>query len=980
MRTTLFFFLIIFSGIVCFFPQNGFAQEPMPMVRLIYFIPNDRTPDPKIDTKMDMLIKEVQQFYSEMMESHGFGKKTFQFQTDRTGKAVVHHINGEFADAHYFDETVDKVLGEVRKQFDTSKSIYVIAINSDYHVTVRTAWGNFDGVGGWTLIPTEGIGFGVGVSAHELGHAFGLTHDYRDPDDLKLVSSPYTSDRMITSFCAAEWLDVHPYFNAGQQNQNLFDTTINMLSPRLVSEPLSIRLRFEVADSDSLHQVQLITSEGTYSGGLIACKSLNGTSSVVEFTTTELAPKDERVSLRVMDVHGNFTVHWFPIDIISLLPPSKVISIPDVNLAAAVREALNLDSGTVLTSHKMLELTHLNAPNRQITDLTGLEHALNLKELWVGADLLSNGEYVSSNAISDLSPIERLPKLSWMMLANPSEAAVAALPRLTRLRYLQIYNPPLSDVSVIAGLTQLEVLQVYNPSTPDVSSLVSALAELTQLRTLTLEDISSSNVDVSALSALTQLERLDIEGKSISDVSSLSKLIHLRSLSIGNTSVSDVSALSGLTQLRVLYLYNSPISNISALVGLTQLRYLEILDTSVSDISALAGLTQLEGLKLGDSPISDVSPLTRLTQLVELGLWNTFVSDISPLVELTQLTWLNLNGSPLSYRSIHTYIPAIQAGVEWVHFNNVAHPALLKVSGDAQESTSGAALAIPFVVEAMDANGKPMQGVSVTFAVTTGRGTLSATTATTDPTGKAQTTLTLGPNPGKHTVTATANEITPSVLTFTAVAVGNPVRIAEDVNGDGAVNIQDLVLAASSVGQIGQSNADVNDDGVVNIIDILLVAVALEEGTTAAPVLQPLNFEGLTASQMQRLLTQARQIALADPTHLQGVEVLAQLLILLLPKETVLLSNYPNPLNPETWIPYQLAKPTEVTLRIYSLNGALVRTLALGHQPAGMYHNKSRAAYWNGRNEHGEHVASGVYFYTLSAGDFTATRKLLILK
>lgn len=98
------------------------------------------------------------------------------------------------------------------------------------------------------------------------------------------------------------------------------------------------------------------------------------------------------------------------------------------------------------------------------------------------------------------------------------------------------------------------------------------------------------------------------------------------------------------------------------------------------------------------------------------------------------------------------------------------------------------------------------------------------------------------------------------------------------------------------------------------------------------------------------------------------------------PEQTVLLSNYPNPFNPETWIPYKLATPAEVTVAIYAADGKLVRTLALGHQPAGVYQRKSRAAYWNGKNEQGEPVASGVYFYTLTAGDFTATRRLLVLK
>ncbi len=99
-----------------------------------------------------------------------------------------------------------------------------------------------------------------------------------------------------------------------------------------------------------------------------------------------------------------------------------------------------------------------------------------------------------------------------------------------------------------------------------------------------------------------------------------------------------------------------------------------------------------------------------------------------------------------------------------------------------------------------------------------------------------------------------------------------------------------------------------------------------------------------------------------------------------IPEETALLANYPNPFNPETWIPYQLAKPAEVTVHIYGINGDLVRTLALGHRAAGMYDGRSRAVHWDGKNAVGEPVASGVYFYTLTAGDFSATRKLLIQK
>ena len=104
---------------------------------------------------------------------------------------------------------------------------------------------------------------------------------------------------------------------------------------------------------------------------------------------------------------------------------------------------------------------------------------------------------------------------------------------------------------------------------------------------------------------------------------------------------------------------------------------------------------------------------------------------------------------------------------------------------------------------------------------------------------------------------------------------------------------------------------------------------------------------------------------------------LEQLLAVLTPKETVLLPNYPNSFNSETWIPYQLSKDSEVSIRIYDVRGKVIRHLALGHQATGFYNNTSRAAYWDGRNTVSEKVASGVYFYTLTADDFTATQNMI---
>ncbi|MYB02249.1 T9SS type A sorting domain-containing protein, partial [Candidatus Poribacteria bacterium] len=206
-----------------------------------------------------------------------------------------------------------------------------------------------------------------------------------------------------------------------------------------------------------------------------------------------------------------------------------------------------------------------------------------------------------------------------------------------------------------------------------------------------------------------------------------------------------------------------------------------------------------------------------------------------------------------------------------------------------------------------------------------------------------------------------------------------PEFLAEDVNGDGSVNIQDLVLVAANLGQAGQNTADVNSDGVVDIRDLVKVAGALGNAA-AAPSLNPQALSTLTTADVKQWLSEAQQMNLTDAASQRGIQFLEQLLAALTPKKTALLANFPNPFNPETWIPYHLAKDADITLTIYAIDGQVVRKLALGHQPAGMYQNRSRAAYWDGRNAFGEPVASGVYFYTLTAGDFSATRKMLIRK
>ena len=713
-------------------------QQERPIVRLIYFLPSDRESQPDIDEKMDKLIKTAQQYYADQMEIHGFGRKTFLFETDATGKAVVHHVVGRFTDSYYrnLSYTWD-IWGEIEERFDTSKNFYLTAIDVSSGALDRGKTGgrggDRGGAAGKALIPASGSNFtgsnfNYAIALHELGHAFGLLpHDFRP-------TSNY--------FCYYEWLDVHRAFNPSQSAVDQ-PSTIKMLPPSLASPPNAIRLRFEVTDPDGLHQVQLITTEvgkhisgvvgGEFrtSGGLLGCKRLNREPNrTIEFVTIELIPENKFVSLRMIDVHGNISgSQRYPIDITSLLPSPEVVSIPDLNLAAAVRREIGN-----ITTRSMLNLTHLYVPNRQITNLTGLEHAHRLAFIDLGAEYVDGEGWVNSNTVSDFSPLEGLTRLTYLSFPFNSLVDVSSLADLTSLRRLVLWHNTISDVSPLASLTQLMALQLDGNTISDVSPLSS----LTQLEFLALDD--------------------------------------------GNA-ISDVSALSGLTRLKRLHLSYNAITDVSPLTSLTQLMELQLASNTISDVSPLSGLTQLTVLDLRNNAILDVSPL------VGLDLIGTDFDSIG----------LYLQHNPLSYASIHTHIPAMQAkGIE-VQFDPRIPTTLTKRLGDAQQGKPDEVLAAPFVVEVRDEKGGPFAGVPIRFTVTAGGGKLRTTTTTTDATGRAQTTLTLGPNLITNTVRVTATEIQEPVI-FTATATANPpptfrkpttFSVSENTTAVGAVKATD---------------------------------------------------------------------------------------------------------------------------------------------------------------------------------------------
>ena len=198
-----------------------------------------------------------------------------------------------------------------------------------------------------------------------------------------------------------------------------------------------------------------------------------------------------------------------------------------------------------------------------------------------------------------------------------------------------------------------------------------------------------------------------------------------------------------------------------------------------------------------------------------------------------------------------------------------------------------------------------------------------------------------------------------------------------DVNRDGVVNILDLIRVAQQMSKqvSADSPEDVNGDGVINIFDLTLVAQGI--GGAAAPAVATGRADAAT---IEAWIAEARLADDGSMIFQEGIANLQNLLASMIPEKSTLLPNYPNPFNPETWIPYQLASPAEVAVTIYDMHGGVVRRLEAGHQAAGTYQSRSRALYWDGRNGRGESVTSGLYFYTLRAGDFTATRKMLIRK
>ena len=202
---------------------------------------------------------------------------------------------------------------------------------------------------------------------------------------------------------------------------------------------------------------------------------------------------------------------------------------------------------------------------------------------------------------------------------------------------------------------------------------------------------------------------------------------------------------------------------------------------------------------------------------------------------------------------------------------------------------------------------------------------------------------------------------------------------AYDVNGDGSVDNTDVALVAGAM-NTDDAKYDFNDDGTVNFLDLLLIFDNRDDGAAAAPAIVGMKLNAIQIDHIQEQVDLLIATNDRSPAALRTLVYLQQLLVTARPNKTQLLANYPNPFNPETWIPYTLATDTEVKVTIYNTQGVVIRMIELGHQSAGYYTGRDRAAYWNGRNSHGELVASGIYFYQLETDNMSSIRKMVILK
>ena len=603
--------------------------------------------------------------------------------------------------------------------------------------------------------------------------------------------------------------------------------------------------------------------------------------------------------------------------VVDQLEPTSKINIPDPNLRAAIEKALSKASGDTITLADMQTLTALNARDKNIRNLTGLEYATKLKVLNLG-----------DNSVSNISALTRLTNLETLGLARNSITDISPVARLTNLRKLNFRSNAVSDISPVVRLTNLTSLWLNGNSISDISPLAK-LRRLTELR---LDD--NSIFDISPLVANTGLGNGDEVNLKKNPLSNQSINTHIPALQSRGVTVEFDDRVDRLPdKITGPWLW---------LIAPTAPGQGGANSNNIDSLAAASngGVTEAEvaanGAREGDVVGNYVWTLGKIAE--------TGRNNINDLVNAIGLARGDVNDHS-SYALITLESVTAQSNVTM----HVGSDDSIKVW----------------------LNGEVVHNSPINRGAT-----------------DFQDKFTVNLKQGDNLLLVKVSERIGGWSMFVGIdAEVNAIYksppdtvVSVDVNRDGVVNIFDLVAIVSELGKTGANLVtDVNRDGIVNILDLVMVASMFGDAP-AAPASQLQVPETITAVEVRGWLTDASALEIKDPIMKRGRMVLEQLLAALTPTETELLVNYPNPFNPETWIPYRLAEDAFVTLTIYDQSGQVVRTIDVGHQTAAVYESRSKAVYWDGQNGVGEQVASGVYFYTLSAGDYSATRKMVILK
>lgn len=355
---------------------------------------------------------------------------------------------------------------------------------------------------------------------------------------------------------------------------------------------------------------------GTATTGADGTWSKSGLAGNVTVTPTKEGWTFDPTNRQVSGAAGN-------VDFAATQSSSFPIAFEDPNLEAVVRETIGKPTGQLMNTD-VAHITELNASNRGISSLGGIEHLVKLYDLNIGY-----------NNISDLSPLSGLTDLMYLYAWNNTFSDLTPLSGLTNLRMLYFHECPVTDLTPIAGLTDLGTLAGHDSLITDISP-IAGLTDLSFIRNLTnMESLylhSNQISDIGVLGNMAELDDLLIHGNQIADITPLAGLTKLKRVYLGCNRVSSIGALSGLIDLKDLSLWHNQISDISPLSGLTALENLSISRNQVSDISPLGGLANLLCLYLSENQVADIDCLAGFAELETLRLDHNFIEDIDPLV------------------------------------------------------------------------------------------------------------------------------------------------------------------------------------------------------------------------------------------------------------------------------------------------------------------------------------------------------------